>query len=166
VSFLHPLFLLAALAIGVPLFLHLARRRNRVAIPWSSLRFLQPAPPRLEGRKRVEHWALLLLRCLAVGLLAVTFARPLFRQPLPGLPSARGERVVILIDTSASMRRGAVWAEARTRVQKVLRGLNPEDRVAIFGFSDRASLVLGWASPKCASGRSRLDGGEPISVRL
>ncbi|HEY0710225.1 MAG TPA: BatA domain-containing protein [Polyangia bacterium] len=148
-SFLHPLFLLAGAAVVVPLLLHLSRRRNRAAIPWSSLRFLQPDPPRLERRKRVEQWLLLLLRCLAVVLLAVTFARPLLRQPLPGVPAARGARVVLLIDTSASMQRPQLWEKARARAVEILRGLGAEDRAAIVSFSDRATTVLAfetWAN--------------------
>ena len=108
-SFLTPLYLLALAGLAVPVILHLARRRTRRELPFGSLRFLSPTPPRFESRKRIEHWALLALRCLAVALLAAAFARPFFTRPLPGVATASGRRLLILLDTSASMRREGLW---------------------------------------------------------
>ena len=79
-NFLAPLFLLGALAVALPIALHLARRTARRRTVFSSLLFLRPTPPRLTRRNRLEHRLLLLLRCLVIGLLAFGFARPFFRQ--------------------------------------------------------------------------------------
>ena len=46
-SFLAPLFLFGALAVAAPILFHLIRRTSREKIPFSSLMFLQPTPPRL-----------------------------------------------------------------------------------------------------------------------
>lgn len=105
-NFLAPLFLIGALAVAGPVVYHLVRRTTRERLPFGSLIFLQPSPPRLSQRHRFEHILLLLLRCIALALLAFAFARPF----LPGTPdddpaTARPARTVILIDTSASMRR-------------------------------------------------------------
>ena len=70
-SFLAPLFLLGGLAVGLPIVFHLIRRTTREQKVFSSLMFLLPTPPRLTKRSRLENWLLLLLRCLALGLLAV-----------------------------------------------------------------------------------------------
>jgi hypothetical protein len=157
VSFLHPLFLLAAAAVAVPVVLHLARRRTRTEQPWSSLRFLASAPPRLERRRRLEHWLLLALRCLAVALLAVAFARPFLTRPLPALSPAGGRRVVLLLDTSASMRREGLWAEALARARRHLGRAAAGDRLAVLAFDGRVRPLLGfeaWAAAPAAERRA------------
>ena len=49
-SFLAPAFLLAGLAIGLPVVFHLIRRSTRERKVFSSLMFLLPSPPRLSRR--------------------------------------------------------------------------------------------------------------------
>src|SRR5215210_5454890 len=114
-SFLAPLFFLGALAVVGPIIFHLIRRTTREVTPFSTLMFLQPTPPRVTRRSRLENLWLLLLRCLAVALLALGFARPFVKTELPGAAQAAGagKRIVILVDTSASMRREKLWDEAR-----------------------------------------------------
>ena len=68
-NFLAPLFLLGAAAVIGPVIYHLVRRTTRDRQRFSSLLFLQASPPRLAQRQRIEHWLLLLLRCLALLLL-------------------------------------------------------------------------------------------------
>ncbi len=79
-SFLTPLYIAGLLAVSLPIFFHLIRRTPRGRLPFSSLMFLEPSPPRVTRRSRLDNWALLLLRALAVCLLAAAFARPFFRE--------------------------------------------------------------------------------------
>jgi membrane-associated phospholipid phosphatase len=108
VNFLSPLFLLGALAVAGPIIFHLIRRTTREVKPFSSLMFLQPTPPRVTRRSRLENLWLLLLRCLVLLALALGFAlgfaRPFFRESTAKNAgrSAAGRRVAILVDTSAS----------------------------------------------------------------
>ena len=74
-SFLAPLFLAGALAVGLPILFHLIRRTSREQTLFSSLMFLEPTPPRVTRRSRLENIILLLLRCLILCLLALGFAR-------------------------------------------------------------------------------------------
>ena len=141
-SFLTPFFLLGGLAIAGPILYHLVRRTTRERLRFSSLMFLLPSPPRLSKRHRVEHWLLLLLRCLALALLALGFARPFFKQTQLNDPTAvQPKRIVVLVDGSASMRRAGLWDEARTRVEAVLRRASPTDQVALYLF-DRTARPL------------------------
>jgi len=111
-SFLAPLFLLGALAVSLPVIFHLIRRTTRERTPFSSLMFLQPSPPRLTRRSRLEHILLLLLRCAVVCLLALGFARPFLKKAVEVAPSqANARKMVVLLDTSASMRRADLWAK-------------------------------------------------------
>ena len=165
-NFLAPLFLLGGLALVGPVIFHLIRRRTRERTAFSSLMFLLPTPPRLSKRSRLEHFLLLLLRCLALALLAFAFARPFFKEtPLIDSSAAAPKRIVVLVDVSASMRRAGLWAAARERVDAVVRRVAPGDEVALMSFDretktlvsfdewnhasagDRAALVSGRLGP-------------------
>src|SRR5213075_3242477 len=105
-SFLAPLFLLGSLALALPIVFHLIRRTTKERTNFSSLMFLQPTPPRLTRRSRLEHLLLLALRCLALGLLSLGFSRPLFKHAVMNEPkSATARKIIVLVDSSASMRR-------------------------------------------------------------
>jgi hypothetical protein len=143
VNFLSPLFLLGALAVAGPIIFHLIRRTTREVKPFSSLMFLQPTPPRVTRRSRLENLWLLLLRCLVLLALALGFARPFFRESTAKNAgrSAAGRRVAILVDTSASMRRETLWKQAQEKAEALLRSMTPADNVVVVAF-DRTSRVL------------------------
>lgn len=135
-NLLAPLFLLGAAAVIGPVIYHLVRRTTRERLRFSSLLFLQASPPRLAQRQRIEHWLLLLLRCLALLLLALGFARPFFPSEVPVVPAADVSRgVVVLVDVSASMRRDGLWPQARARAETALRSLAPGDRAELMVFA-------------------------------
>lgn len=142
-NFLAPLFLLGALAIAGPVIFHMIRRTTREVTPFSSLMFLKASPPRVTRRSRVENLWLLLLRCLIIALLALGFSRPfLAKQNAAALPVVNpGKRSVILVDTSASMRREDLAAQARAKAEAILRGAKPEDEIALLTF-DRVTRTL------------------------
>src|SRR5260370_41752791 len=105
-SSLAPLFRFGGVAVALPVVFHLIRRTTRERKSFGSLMFLMPSPPRLTRLSRLEHLLLLLLRCGVLCLLAVGFARPYIRKVLhTPLSSGAGKRTVLLVDTSASMRR-------------------------------------------------------------
>lgn len=133
-SFLAPLFLLGGLAIGLPILFHFIRRATRERKVFSSLMFLLASPPRLTRRNRIEHLLLLLLRCAVICLVAIGFARPLFKQAMPPSAAPTGKRILLLVDTSASMRRANLWTDARNKVDSILHGATPGDQIALFSF--------------------------------
>jgi len=139
VSFLAPLFLLGAVAVIGPIVFHLIRRTTREVTPFSTLMFLTPSPPRITKRSRLENLWLLLLRCLALALLALAFGRPFLREsarsPLP--PAGEGKRIVLLLDTSASVRREKLWDDLRAKAEARIRAARAADSLAIVAF-DRA----------------------------
>jgi hypothetical protein len=144
-SFLAPFFLLGALAIGAPILFHLIRRTTRERKEFSSVMFLLPSPPSLTHRSRLEHLLLLFLRCLALGLLALGFARPFWRNAAPSDGAdAQTRRVVVLVDVSASMRRTGLWDQARARVDAVLATLGPGDEASVLLFSRRVTPLVSF----------------------
>ena len=152
-NFLAPLFALGALAVIGPILFHLIRRTTKDVTPFSTLMFLQPTPPRVTRRSRLENLWLLLLRCLAVALLALGFARPFVQHELPGEAkvAGAGRRVVILVDTSASMRREKLWDDARTKADDVLRKTAPADEVAVVAFDRTARTIVSFDEWKTLS---------------
>lgn len=136
-SFLAPLYVAGLLAISLPIVFHLIRRTPRGRQDFSSLMFLAPSPPRITRRSRLNNIVLLLLRAAALALLAFAFARPFFRRDAElNVTQAQGRRVAILVDTSASMRRGDLWPQARARAEEAINSLTPADEAALF-FADR-----------------------------
>jgi hypothetical protein len=99
-SFIQAGFLAAGLAAAVPLMIHLLFRQRARRLTIGSVRFLHQVIREHRRRRRIRQWLLLAMRCLAVLLLALLFARPFmdaaFRRGLE-------EELVLLIDDSASM---------------------------------------------------------------
>jgi len=149
-SFLAPLFLFGALAVALPIVFHLIRRTSKEKIPFSSLMFLQPTPPRVTRRNRLEHIFLLLLRGLVLCLLALGFARPFFQKPITTNPQSEiGKKIILLIDTSASMRREGLWPAALSKAEEVLNKTSPADQTAVFTFDRQVHTLFSfeqWAS--------------------
>jgi hypothetical protein len=141
-SFLAPLFLVGALAVAAPIIFHLIRRTSREKMTFSSLMFLQPTPPRVTRSSKLENIFLLLLRCLVLALLALGFSRPFFQKPVAADNAAgEGQRLVLLVDASASMKRDNLWADARARAEQFLNRAAPADAVAVYLF-DRVARPL------------------------
>ena len=143
-SFLAPLFLAGAVAVALPILFHLIRKTTNEKTVFSSLMFLLPTPPKVTRRSRLDNLLLLLLRCGVLCLLALGFARPyLMRPEAAGAPSGPGKKVVILVDTSASMQRENLWGQAQDRARDVLQRLGAADEAALMAFDDRTISVLG-----------------------
>jgi hypothetical protein len=107
--------------------------------------FLTPTPPRLTRRSRLDHLLLLLLRAAALCILAFAFARPFLRQAAQfGFGEIERRRVALLIDTSASMRRGEVWPRAIEIAGKVIDDCRPDDQLAVFSFDAQTHPLLSF----------------------
>ncbi len=144
-SFLTPLYVAGLLAVSLPVIFHLIRRTPKGKLPFSSLMFLAPSPPRLTRRSRLDNILLLILRGLVLVLLALAFARPFLREAANlSLDGADGRRVAILLDTSASMRRAGVWKDAKAEVEQQIKDLAPVDQVALFTFDEGLRTLVSF----------------------
>ncbi len=140
-SFLAPLFLLGGLLVALPIVLHLTRRR-REPVPFPSFLLLRltSATARFK-RRRFRNIPLLILRCLALLLLAAAFAEPVLRgAALAGGEGAALDRAV-LVDRSLSMTVGNRMAAALEAAQEELSGLGRDDRAIVVGFDGRAAAL-------------------------
>lgn len=141
-SLLSPLYSLGALAIALPLLFHLIRRRTHRRRLISTVMFLPPVRPRPKRRSRLDNLPLLLLRALALTLLAIAFARPLFRAADRDAAPSVARRYVVLVDTSASMRRADLWPQALARFDDLVAELRPGDRIAVIAFDAKPTILL------------------------
>ncbi|MHB1560731.1 MAG: BatA domain-containing protein [Isosphaeraceae bacterium] len=168
-SALTPLYLLGLLAVAAPILFHLIRRAPKGEVPFSSLMFLSPSPPRLTRRSRLDNILLLLLRAAALSLLAFAFARPFLREAASWtLPEDAPRRTAILVDTSASLRRGDLWNRARAAARRAVEDCGPTEELAVLAFDRTTRPVLTFresstltAPQRRAVALARIDALEP-----
>jgi hypothetical protein len=135
-NFLSPWFLVGAALIAGPIIAHLIRQVTRKRITFSATRFLNPSPPQMDRRNRVQHPWLLLLRCLIVLALALAFARPYLKHDLPAIIAPTPpQSVSAVLDQSASMQRAGLWDAACKKIEAAAAELGPNDQFALFGVS-------------------------------
>jgi Mg-chelatase subunit ChlD len=142
-TWLFPLYLLGAGAIALPILLHLRRREPKEKVVFSSLMFLERSPQLLTQRSKLERWLLLALRCLALVLLALMFSRPFLPMARESALADSGESVLLLLDGSASMRRGDLWRQAIDAAEARIKGLKAKDKISVMRF-DRETRTL-WS---------------------
>ncbi len=99
-SFLAGSFLWLLPLAAVPVIIHFLNRKKAKSINISTLRFIQPATKNVLKRFKILQFILLLLRVMAVVMLTLAFARPVWR----GYTTTREtSKKVILIDNSYTM---------------------------------------------------------------
>lgn len=143
-NFLSPWFLLGAALIVGPILAHLIRRATKTKVTFSAMRFLNPSPPKLDRRNRIQHPWLLLLRCLILGFLALAFARPFLKRELPTFTAPEiPQSVVAVLDESASMQRTGLWDEACKKIAAVVDELGPHDQFVLLASSGGVTELIG-----------------------
>ncbi|HSG08924.1 MAG TPA: BatA and WFA domain-containing protein [Longimicrobiales bacterium] len=161
---LNPLFLIASLGVGVPLFLHLFHRQQARRLTFPALRYLQRTEREHARKIKARQIVLLLLRIAAIVLLVGAGARLFLRGPgAAHAPTA----LAIVLDNSLSS--GLVRGQERTldHLKAVaLRSLavsNEADRIWVIragepwqasvpGTPDQARRLIEQASPTAARG--------------
>lgn len=103
--FMNPLMLWGGLAIAAPILIHLLNKRRFKIVEWAAMDFLFEADKKNRRRVEIENFILLALRCLAMLLVALMFARPFLPSSMTDLlQQAKKLERVILIDDSLSQR--------------------------------------------------------------
>jgi hypothetical protein len=166
-SFLTPLFLAGLGAIAIPVLIHLIQREKKRVVEFPSLMFVRRIPYQSVRRRRIRHWALLLMRAAAIALIVAAFARPFTQQGAIAAAAGGGAReIVILLDRSASMGYGDHWARAKSEAGSIISGLGADDRATLVLFdknaeenmratSDRSRLQSAVNAAKVGSGATR-----------
>lgn len=140
-SFLNPLFLLGVAAIAAPILVHLVRRTRARKVQFPALVFIRQIPQRTIRRRTIHNLFLLLLRCLAILLIVLAFTRPFFSGGSAAKESSTSGATVVLIDTSLSMKRGQLFAEAQRRAEAIVDDARIGETLSVLAF-DKRYVVL------------------------
>jgi hypothetical protein len=141
-AFLSPIFLLGAMAAGLPVLVHLVRRTRAVKIQYPSLMFLRRIEQKTIRKRRLRNLLLLALRCAALLLLALAFARPYFTGPAPVSAASDRRASIILVDGSYSMRYGDVFNRAKQAARDVISNSAANEQVALVLFSQSYEILM------------------------
>jgi len=152
--FLYPAFLIGAIAIAIPVVLHLMRRAVAPEVPFSAVRLLRRTPLEQTRRRRLRELLLLAARVAALLLLAAAFARPYVTA---GGGASRLH--VVAIDRSFSMGAPGRFERALDLARAAIQSSSRTDRVAVIAFDDHADVIAPPGAPGAA--RAALEGTQP-----
>ena len=178
-AFLAPLFLAGFLALAVPILVHLTHKERKDVVVFPSLMFLSKIPYQAVRRQRIRHWLLFAMRCLALILLALAFARPFLTRPVAAA-TVRGlgaRELVILLDRSYSMSYGDRWTRAIAAAKGAVTGMGANDRASLVLFdatataateptADRAVLNVAIDGAKAGAGVTRYEPAFKLAQRI
>jgi hypothetical protein len=128
-AFLFPLAWLGALALAVPIWLHLERRREANLIEFSALRFLEDQPLARSRPWWPRDIPLLLLRLAALLLLVAAFSWPYVMRDDPPILATRS--TVFIFDNTLSQQAAGQFAQLRRELVRQLGGAGEVDQVAV-----------------------------------
>lgn len=143
-AFLAPAFLFLAAFAGVPLLVHLLRRRVGRTVDFPAVRYLTRMEQEHSRERKLRHRLLLFLRILAVLALALAAARPIAR--LAGLGHAPVALALVLdnsMSTGAVSDGRAVIDDLRADARSLLEAMTPDDRAWLVTADGR---VIGGSS--------------------
>ncbi len=137
------------LGVAIPLILHLIKRERARRIEFPTLMFLRRVSKKTIRYQKFRDLLLLLLRVLALALIALAFTRPYRDLPAASAAAARaGTTHVLLLDNSLSMSYSGRWARAREAAAAIINQVSGDDRIALLEFSDRTLVRMPPARDK------------------
>ncbi len=139
-GFFTPWFLAGAVAVGLPIWLHLLKKHKTTPLPFSSLMFFERRIQSSIKHRRLRYLVLLALRMALILLIALAFAQPYVRQA--AAPASRtGEVTVLAIDDSLSMQAGNRLDQAKQMARRMVAGLRPGQRAQVLAFGARVQAM-------------------------
>ena len=140
-SLLSPWFLAGALALGLPVWLHLLNRENPVRLPFSSLMFFESRKQTSVKERHLRYRLLLAMRLLLYLLLALAFAKPVWERVGSLVAADLPKLHIIALDTSLSMTYGDRWERAVAEAEAVVQAMGPRDRGQVISFGPGVSVA-------------------------
>ncbi|MDP8989652.1 MAG: BatA and WFA domain-containing protein [Acidobacteriota bacterium] len=138
-GFFTPWFLAGAVAVGLPIWLHLLKRHKTDPKLFPSLMFFEYRETSSVKHRRLDHILLFVLRTLMILLLALLFASPFIRR---SAAASDGKKLtVVAIDRSFSMRDGDRLARAKDQAQQVLANLKPGDQAQVIALAGQVQSL-------------------------
>src|SRR4051812_3928030 len=137
-KFLNFALIWGALALAIPIIIHLFHKSRFRVVRWGAMHLLLNVINTNQRRIRFEQWLLLFLRAALPVLLAILMARPLWKGAQALLGDAKTSTVVLL-DNSYSMEAARAglsnWSLARDAATRIVNGLQrgSEAQVILMG---------------------------------
>ncbi len=133
-SFVYPSFLIALLALAIPIIIHLFNFRRYKDVYFTNVEFLKEVKEEKANRSRLKHWLVLLSRLLAVAALVLAFAQPFI--PKDENEIVKGDKAVsVYIDNSKSMDATSndvsLIEKAKFKAREIVEAYGPSDRFQI-----------------------------------
>jgi hypothetical protein len=132
----------AASAAAAPVVIHLIMRTKPRKTIFPALRFVQKTQRANLSKLRLKHLLLLLLRMLAIGLIALLLAEPFLRRFSAAPASQTPAAVAIVVDDSLSMeyrfKGRSLLRSSRDMLRKLVRGFPPGSRFVVIPASEPA----------------------------
>ena len=139
-GFLAPWFLAGAVAVGLPVYVHLLRQYRQTPIRFSSLMFFERRTQSSIKHRRLKYLLLFALRCAFIALLVLAFARPYIHSAT--IAKANGGRTMVFaIDNSFSMRQDDRFSRAKDAARAEIGKMREEDRGQVISFGGPAKLL-------------------------
>jgi len=170
-DFLNPYLLWGVLGITIPIIIHLLNRFRYRQIDWAAMELLRRALIARSHRLRIEDLLLLFLRCLAILLLALGFARLTLTPSGAGLMGGKADvGAVVAMDGSFSMaHRPGIRSRmdgAIDRAREIFGILPRSQPLSLILMGSRPRLLLRNIDFEKARTEEALRGVEPLPERL
>jgi len=161
-QFINVFMLIGLAAVAIPIVIQLFTRKNARRIDWGAWMFLDKTMKKRKRKVLLEDILLLACRCLALGLLALAFARPFVRpdSPVPWAVTLP----LFLVSITATGISFALWRYPMQRRMFFYGGL------ALFALAISTVLFERWLNLKrFGSGASKdvvliVDGSSSMSI--
>lgn len=130
-SFVYPSFLLALLALAIPIIIHLFSFRRYKKVYFTNVKFLKEVKEQKANRTRLKHLLVLLSRLLTLAFLVFAFAQPYIKKDETEM--IKGDKgVSIYIDNSQSMAATSndvsLLEKAKLKAREIAEAYAPNDR--------------------------------------
>ncbi len=159
-AFLNPVFLLGAMAASIPVLVHLVRRTRARRIEFPSLMFLRRIEQKTIRKRKLRNLLLLAMRCAALMLLALAFARPYFTGTNAQASDSGKSSSVILLDGSYSTRFADTFNRARLAARDIVNRAAADERLALIQFGQGYSILMPLKADR-AQASALLDSAAP-----
>ncbi|HNW75936.1 MAG TPA: BatA domain-containing protein [Bacteroidales bacterium] len=130
--FSNPLFLIALVALAIPVLIHLFNFRRYKKLYFTNVRFLSAIKQETRKRSELRQLLILLSRLLAIACLVLAFAQPYIPSPLQQKKRTGQQIVSVYIDNSFSMEsingKGSLLDVAKMKALEIASACQPSDQ--------------------------------------
>ncbi len=130
---------------GLPILFHLFLKQKKRTVVFSTLMFFHRVDPKLNSRRQIREWLLLLMRVLMIALLLLALSRPTLRSAVGGGGKLS---LVAIVDNSGSMNAASNEGDltklecAKEGARKLLSSLEPDTDAAVVLLVDDPAVAV------------------------